>query len=207
MGKKVDMFQASKEMGTRVSEFMRTQVWGITLRTRLRKEVEGLEAKIGNLETLKGSILDDGDKLKVLAEQYQSEIEEKKEKVAQQIEDEATFTFTKADNEFFSAYKKADSRSGVGEAIKGWTETYNLKLDDTDFLEVLVEAISGSSRLGASGIIRSGATKFTKDKRSKKDVLIVLYGKLAEKMLAVGTLKPEQIPEDIRKAYAPKKKG
>ena len=207
MAKKVNMFTADKAMSDRVAEFMRCKVWGITLKTRLRKEIGELETKIANVKNLKGSILDKGDAIEKMIVGYQEEIKAAEEKCEKQLEEEAKFDYTENDNKFFKAYKAAENRDGVTAAVREWCECkeYHLDIADTTFLDNIVEAISGARKLGASAIIRSEAKKFTNDKRSKGDILAILYGRLAEKMLEAGTLKAEKIPEDIRAYYAPKK--
>ena len=77
---------------------------------------------------------------------------------------------------------------------------------DNDIVASIYDAISGKKRASASTIIKSGAKQFVDVKRSKGDVVGLLYGTLAERMLEVGTLKATEIQEDVREFYAPKKK-
>ena len=204
MSKKVNMFQADKEFSARVNEFMRCKVWNITLKTRMRKEVEGLEVKIQNVESLRGSIIDDGDKIDQMKAAYREEIAATEKKYQEQLEQEAKFDYTDADRLFYKAYSAAKDTADVLKALQEFCGTYGLTITDTNFEQELLDIIGGGARLGASAIIRSKATKFTKDKRSKVDVLTLLYGRIAEKMLEAGTLKPQDIPADIAKAYAKK---
>lgn len=80
-----------------------------------------------------------------------------------------------------------------------------MDIEGTTLENDILSAIKGEKAANGRTIIKSGATQFTQ-KRSKGDVLKVFYGKLAEHMLAAGTLKAQEIPEDVKKAYAKKGK-
>lgn len=201
--KKVDMFKADRQMAVRVAEYMRTKVWGITLKTRLKKELASYEEQL--------KIIADPEQRVMTAEEaegFRRRVEARakfaKEKFDAQMKEEARFELTDADKAFYAAYKGADTDDKIKQAIVAWAKVYDLDLTGTDLLAELFRAISGARKLGASAIIRSEATKFTDDKRTKNDVLSILYGRMAEKMLEAGTLKPQAIPEDIREYYAPK---
>ena len=207
---KVDFFKADKSMSTRVADFMSKKVWGITLKSRLTREIRGLEDKIANLEKLRGSILDKTDEdgnntLDLQKKEFEAQSEVKQNELKAQLEAEAKFEFTDNDNRFFKAYKSAKTDKEVKDAIIGWFEEYKLDVKGTTTLDNLADAISGSRRANSKTVIRSNATQFTNDKRTKGDVLGVFYGRLSELMLAVGTLKATAIQEDVREFYAPKK--
>ena len=203
--KKTDLFKADKVMAERVSEFMRTKVWGITLKARFKKEEEQTLASINGLKNLDGSVLADKGEESIKA--LEKHLEELAEKLSKQLEEEAKFDFTDNDKNFYKGYKSAQTEEEVINAIIGWFKVYNLEVSkDNDIVISINDAISGSKRASASVIIRSGATKFTDAKRSKGDVIGLLYGTLAERMLEVGTLKATEIQEDVREFYAPKKK-
>lgn len=203
--KKTDLFKADKVMAERVSEFMRTKVWGITLKARFKKEEETILASIEGLKKLEGSVLADkgADSISALEEK----LDELAEKLSKQLEEEAKFDFTDNDKNFYKGYKSAQTEEEVINAIIGWFKVYNLEVSkDSDVVVLINDAISGHKKASASAIIRSNATKFTETKRSKGDVIGLLYGTLAERMLEVGTLKATEIQEDVREFYAPKKK-
>lgn len=203
--KKIDMFQADRAMAERVADYMTKKVWGITLRKRLSLDIKKLEDSIQGLENCRGSII--GTNVDEAIANIRTQIDEKKKKVAKQIADEARFEWCKADDIFYKAYKNAETKAQIYTAIEAWFAEYNLGVAQTDFEFALMDAISGERNATATQIIRSGATKFTVEKRTKNDILRIFYGKLSEKMLEVGTLKPATIPEDIRDAYAPKKRN
>ena len=202
--KKVDLFQADKTMAERVSDFMQKKVWGITLQARYKKEVETIQASIEGLRKLEGSILAEQTEGNIKA--LEDRIVELTEALKKQKEEEATFSFTEADNTLFTAYKKATTNAMVYSAIVEWFKGYNLDVDCTTFVQSMMDAISGKQPGNNKSIIRSGATVFNAEKRTKTNFLKVFYGELAEAMLKAGTLKATAIPEDVREFYAPKAK-
>lgn len=202
--KKTDLFKAEKAMSERVADFMRTKVWGITLKARCKKEIEEAEASIVGLKKLDGSILAESSKESIIA--LEARITELQNKLSEQLKSEATFELTENDKTFYKSYKEAESEVGVAEAIIAWFDAYKLKVDkENDIVISILEAIGGKKRASAKVIINSGATQFVEGKRTKTDVIGLLYGTLAERMLEVGTLKPTAIQEDVREFYAPKK--
>ena len=200
MSKKVDMFKASKEMSTRVADFMRVQVYNATLQTRYKRDMKAMDEKIEKTpDILKGSIFaDDLDNIIAGLVAEKEEIAEKYQKLREEAE---KFEFTKADNEFYKEYKNGNVKAG----LIAWGKEYGLELEDTDFLGVLAYGISGVKTGNARTIIKSEGKEFTQT-RNKGDILKVMYGLLSEKMLMVGTLKPETIPEDVRHYYDKKRK-
>lgn len=204
--KKTDLFKADKAMSGRAAEFMRTKVWGITLKARCKAEIAKAEASIEGLRNLDGSVLGNKGKDSIMA--LEAHITELNNKLTEQLKEEATFELTENDKTFYKSYKEAENESAVINAIIAWFGAYNLTVTgDNDIVISILEAISGKKRASAKVIINSGATKFVENKRTKTDVIGLFYGTLAERMLEVGTLKAEAIQEDVREFYAPKKKS
>ena len=201
---KVDLFKADKAMAERVSKFMNAKVWGIVYRKRAEADIKAFEGSIEAKKRMEGSVL--WDKAQAEIASLEADIATTKEELKKNLEDNATFDYTEADNAFYKAYKEAENDDAVAEAVATWFRGYNLEVVGTDFLADILHAISGERKAGASVIIKSGATQFTIAKRAKNDILCVFYGKLSEKMLKAGTLKATEIPADIREMYAPKKK-
>lgn len=202
--KKVDMFTADKAFSDRVVEFMHTQVWNVVVRSRLQKAREEYAQKLENLENLKGSIITD-EQIEALKTKYAAELQAAEEELDALAEKEMTFSHSEQDKTFYKEYKEAgEDTDEIKKAIQKFCESYRLQIANTDFLEELTFCVSGVKKAGASTVIKSGAKKFTQT-RSKSDVLCVLYGRLAEKMVEAGTLKAEKIPADVRDAYTQKK--
>lgn len=203
--RKTDLFKANREMSERVAEFMRTKVWGITLKARCQKEIKEAQTGIDGLKKLKGSILGENAHNDIIA--LEAHITELNEKLKKQLEEEALFEYTKEDGEFYKAYKNATNNTEVANAIIGWFKVYNLEVtSENDIVVSIMDAISGKKKASAKTIINSGAERFVEDKRTKGDIMGLLYGTLAERMLEVGTLKPTAIQDDVKEFYAPKKK-
>ncbi len=201
---KVNMFQADKAFSARVNEYMHCKVWSIVIKTRLRKQVEGLETSITNAESLRGSILDVDDHIDKLIAGYKAQIVDAEKQAKAQADKEAKFDYTDTDRAFYKAYVAAKDVADVLKALQDFCMAYHLSIRDTSFEQELLDIIAGGRKLGATQVIRSKATRFTSDKRAKGDVLNLLYGRIAEKMLQAGTLKAQDIPADIAKAYAKK---
>lgn len=207
--KKVDMYKASKEMSTRVSDFMNKNVWGITLKTRYQQQLKKAEDQLtfwkeAN-EKAKGSVMDG--KYDEEVKNAENAIPVLQEKYEDQRKKEATFEFTDADKTFFKEYSNADSKEDMQKALYNWFSHYELTediLSGSDLESNILNAIRGERKGSAKTIIQSGATQFTQ-KRTRNDILTVFYGKLSEYMLSAGTLKATEIPEDVRDIYAPKK--
>lgn len=203
--KKIDMFKADRAMADRVSEYMNKKVWGITLRKRLQSDILKHENSIQGLENCRGSIV--GTNVDDAIAELRAQIADKKQKVQKQIAEEARFEWDANDKAFYKAYKNATTDAMVYTALEKWFEAYHLDVAQTDFEFAIIKAIGGERNATATQIIRSGATQFVVGKRTQNEVMRIFYGKLSEKMLEVGTLKPSAIPEDIREAYAPKKRA
>lgn len=201
---KVDLFKADKAMAERVSKFMNAKVWGIVFRKRAEQDIKAFEGSIEAKKRLEGSAL--WEKAQAEIASLEQDIANTEEALKKNLEENATFDYTEADNTFYNSYKSAETDAAVIEAVETWFKGYKLEVAGTDFLADIIHAISGERKAGASTIIKSGATQFTIAKRAKNDILCVFYGKLSEKMLEAGTLKATEIPEDIREMYAPKKK-
>ena len=202
--KKVDMFKADKTFAARVCEYMHARVWGIVYKKRLQVELEELDRKIAILDEMSkdGTEIMTADELKEAQERYASLKEEATKKYQKKVEEDATFAYSEHDNAFFKTYSKdGDHRE---EAVIDFCEAYGLQVQDTTMLDDIVSALGGARKASATTIIRSKAKTFTLDKRSKGDILNILYGRIAEYMIKAGTIKPQSIPDDIRQAYAKK---
>lgn len=201
MSKKVNLFDASKEMSERVAQFMRVKVWNVTLKARLEKTVKDCEAKIETLKEIGPSVGKDfSEEITTLS----GLVDQAKKDYDKALKEAEKFEYTDNDKTFYKLY--ADSDKDTIKAIIHWFEKYNLEVDeDTNIVLDIFSAISGARKLGGRQIVRANAEKFTDDVRTKTDVLTIFYGRLAEAMMQAGTLKPEAIPEDVREFYAPKK--
>lgn len=206
--KKVDMFKADKKFSTRVTEYMHARVWGIVYKKRLEVELAEYDRKLAIAREISedeatSTILskEDAERLAVKYAELKEQVENKYAKL---VEENAKFEYTEYDKAFYKTYSAdGDNRA---KAVTDFCSAYKLEVKDTNMLEDIVSAIGGARKASAGQVVRSNATKFTDAKRTKSDVLNILYGRIAEYMLKAGTIKPEAIPEDIRAAFAPKKK-
>ena len=202
---KVNWYSASKDLSARVLEFGDAKLWGIIHRSQAKAKIAKIEASIGHLEELKGSILDEGDNLENMRKDYESQIDAVNAELEQLLEKDAKFVYTANDEKFYKTYKKASTDKEVKDAIVEWIACYGIDTADTKDVAMLYDAIRGAKKLGAGAIVRSNGTKFTNDKRSKGDVMGIFYGKMCELLVAAGTIKLVQLPEDVRAMYTKKK--
>ena len=207
--KKVDLFKASEAMSERVSDYMNKKVWGIVLKTRYQFDLAKAEKRqefwVSENDRLKKKTGEN--KYVQEIEDIKAEIVELQTKYEDQRQKEATFAYTDADKTFYKLYEKAEDKESVLKAVRQWFAPYKLvDIEGSTLEESIYDAITGDRRASARTIINSGATKFTQ-KRSKNDVLGLFYSRLSELMLEAGTLKPSEIPEDVREQFAPKKKA
>lgn len=200
---RVDLFAASREMSTRVADYMRIKVWNVTIKARLDKAIKDGKARI---ETLEGLAKDTGKDYSEAIADIEQVVEDAKANYAKLLEEGEKFELTENDKEFYANYKNEGMANEA--AIVKWFKKYELELEAEDELVVdLASAIAGARKLSGRGIVRANAEQFTDNVRTKSDVMTVFYGRLSERMLEAGTLKPEAIPEDVRAFYAPQKKN
>lgn len=205
--KKVNWYSASKDLAARVVEFGDAKLWGIIHRSQCKAKIAGLEVKIENLQELKGSMLDVDGRIDAQISEYQEQIEKAQAYCDEQIEKDAKFSYTANDTAMYKAYKSAESDKDIKTAITAWLKYYGVDAVDTKDLAMLTEAISGARRLGAGAIVRAKGKEFTSDKRTKNDVLGILYGKMTELLVAAGTVKLVSIPKDVQAMYVKTKKN
>ena len=199
--KRTDLFAANKEMSTRVADYMRIKVWNVTIKARLEKALKDGAQRI---ETLQGLAQDTGKDYSEAISDIEAVVEAARENYKKLVEDGEKFELTENDKEFYKNYKNEGMKNE--DAIVKWFKKYDLDLKSGDDLVVdLASAIAGARKLSGRGIVKADAEKFTDNVRTKSDVMTVFYGRLSERMLEAGTLKPEAIPEDVRAFYAPKK--
>lgn len=204
--KKVDLFSASKDFSARVNEYMTCTVWAAIINARFKRDTEKLNTRIENAESLRGSILDVDGHVDALIDSLKQELVDLGKKHQDDLERQGRFEFNDAEKDFYADYKSAKDLDGISKAVVDFCAVYKLDVKGSDLLNDLTYAVSGKKAASGTRVIKSGATVFTAT-RSKKDVLSTLYGVLTEKMIAAGTLKIMNIPEDVRAMYAKKKRG
>lgn len=205
--RKANLFNAEKRMSERVENFMYCNVWKAVINDRYKAESENIKAKLSfQFDAFAKATNNERDSIQEKINVLQKELTTLVDKKKDQLERETTFEYTQNDNNFYIMYKAAENTLEVRKAIRQWFAAYALvEIDGTTLENDILEAIKGEKAANGRTIIKSGATQFTQ-KRSKSDVLKVFYGKLSEHMLAAGTLKAQEIPEDVRMAHAKKSK-
>lgn len=205
--RKANLFNAEKRMSERVENFMYCNVWKAVINDRYNAESEKIKAKLSfQFDVFAKASIDEREPIQEKINVLQNELATLADKKKDQLERGFTFEYTQNDSNFYGMYKAAEDTLGIRKAIRQWFAAYALvDIEGTTLENDILSAIKGEKAANGRTIIKSGATQFTQ-KRSKGDVLKVFYGKLAEHMLAAGTLKAQEIPEDVKKAYAKKGK-
>ena len=189
-----------KALSERVAEFMTTKVWAYTLTDRYNTEKKDIEKAIESTNKLRGSIHENT--IEETLKGYEAKLVELEEKLEKEEEEKARFKFTDADNKFYNAYKKATTNAQIHSALVAWFATFEVDASvDPRFINDLMATFSGKAKGTKSTVFKSEGTKFNREKRTKTDVLVILYGELAEIMIAKNLIRPAQIPEDMHEKY------
>ena len=200
MTKRVDLFQADRLMGTRVTQYMDAFLWKEGVKVVYRDKIKECEKKIRTLDMIEGSILKDKEGPR---ETYEAEIASLKKKLADTLkndENKVEFSFDDNDKKLYKAIEKAETRAQKYRAFQAWFERYALFTDDYDFISEFVGDTSGK-RLGTTRkVVESNATEWLSDPKMK-EFLNIFYRSLGMKLISVGVIKPSVIPEELRQSY------
>lgn len=189
-------------MNERVSEYATVCLSGITLKVRFNKAVEKLSNSIKVLETLKEESAISADSLDKEIDERRNEIEKLTNDHKEAMKKKARFVYTAEDYDLFDAFKAGED---LAEAFVTWADAWSLDLRNTGLLKDLVNGVSGKQgKASARTIINTEFGTMTKD-RNMRNFLDIAYGIMCEECVKKG-LKMD-IPDDVRAAYAPKKKA
>lgn len=190
----------NKALSERVAEFMTTKVWAYTLSDRYNAEKKDILKAIESTKKLKGSVLEST--LEETIKGYETKLADLESKLKKEQAEKARFQFSDADNKFYNAYKKATTHAQIYSALVEWFATFGVDASvDSTFINNLLNSFSGKAKGTKSTVFKSDATVFNREKRTKTDVLVIIYGELAEIMIAKNCIRPVQIPEDMREKY------
>lgn len=189
-----------KALSDRVVEFMTTKVWSYTLTDRYNAEKKDIEKGIESTKKLVGSIHESN--IEETINGFNKKLVELNEKLKKEQEEKARFKFSEADNSFYNEYKKATTNAQIHSALVRWFATFDVDATvNPMFVNDLMVCFSGKAKGTKSLTLKSDGTRFNREKRTKTDVLVILYGELAEIMIKKGSIKPVAIPEDMREKY------
>lgn len=199
--KNVNLRTADRTMNERVSEYATIRLSNITSAVRHKKAVAELEASIKSLEACIGTSKVKADFPALIAEK-RSELDKLEADYKEALKKRERFVYTKEDLELYNAYLNHED---LETALYHWGMAWKLDLTATKQLRTMAEAVSGKQgKASTRTVINSGFATMTKD-RSKQNFLDLVYGLLTEECVRQG-LKMD-IPDDVRAAYAPKKKA
>lgn len=202
---RVDFFQASRDLSDRVSEFFRCVLHKKELNLIYNEKISSEEKSLENLLEIdeKGTTipeLQDPIAREKMATVKMARIEELRRQKQEQIDKEATFTWTDSDKEFKKSIKNATCNDEIVKAVRKWFADYTLVIDGTDFERACIESV-GKKIKDRKIIDSEGAECMAYD---ENNALKNMYGVSFEYMVQAGTIKSAQIPEVLREKYAKK---
>ena len=210
---KANMFKADREMAVRVADFATFYISRITDSRRHANLIKSIDGTIKGLNNSLGSALDKDAALAAIeGELALKDAENARYKKA--CEDRAKWVWAEEDVELYkaiSAYNSSmnpstEQTEAVQKAVIAWFKAWGLTTDkDTNLVKDIVRATGGLRMASGKTVVNSGAETWTAS-RTKADVLKVAYAVTLQYMIKAGTVKPAAIPDDIREAFAPKKK-
>lgn len=205
----INLFNASRELSTNVSNYMGDVVVRGIYNTRCNAIVKETKATIDSLEKM--TAIDEDAKLKTIESLY-TKIEKEKKNCKETIDSLISYKYTEADNKLYKAYSEAfkkdsddEKNAGVVSAIRVWFKGYNLVIDNTKFESIILSAIAGERAQSFSALAKNDFTTWT-TARTKNDFLKVFFMKLCELMIDAGTIKKASLPADVVELVCPKKK-
>ena len=212
--KKINMFKADRAMAARVEDFATLYISKITDSKRHSSLIKSIDGTIKGLNNSLGSALDKETAVTAVEAQIAlKDAENARYKKA--CEDRAKWVWAEEDVELYkaiSAYNSsmnpsAEQTETVENAVIAWFSAWGLETDkNTNIIKDIVRATGGLKIATSRVIVNSGAETWT-SARTKADVLKVAYAVTLQYMIKAGTVKPAAIPDDIREAFAPKKKA
>lgn len=195
----VDFFCANRELSDRVSEFFRCVLRKKEINLEYSNKITELQNSIENLEKLAGSIM--ADQIPALKQAAYDQLQTFESDRKKLIDEQATFEYTQADKDFKKAMSKNPAADEVMEEVGKWFDNYGLNVRDTFFMEEVCGTFG--MKIDYKTIVNTDGKRTLKV--DSNNVLKNLYACAYEHMVAVGTIKANQIPELVRKAYMPKK--
>lgn len=189
----VDLFQAKKEMSTRVEEYVKCRILAKKIKKEYADKIAAIESKLGNLDTWVGSIFEKD--IPAQQKAWEDEIADLESKRDEQLKTEAKFDFTKGDKEFKKALKGLDMNNPkIEQEIIKWFSNYDLDVTNSVLLYDIIDAIGGKEDFNKL-VDTEGLDAVSVD---NSRALSMLYWVAFRHMATVGTIKKAQIPDIIK---------
>lgn len=203
--KKVDVYAADKTLVDRIGEFVLCHTEYINIKAKYDAKIKAYEIILADKSREDRVWVDDDQKnAAILA--AQKDLDDLKKERDDLIERRARFRYTLGDDVFYNTYSTASEQAKVEQAFVEWCKFYNLETEASDLLNMVMVAIGGEGKLGTRDHVRSviaGAPKFC-GSRKKREVLDVMYGKIAEYFISKGRSPMPEFDEIVIKKYGKK---
>lgn len=196
--KKINLFEAKKELSTRVTDYMDNYVNRAEISATYTAKMKELRNDLKSVKNLEGSFYTH-EELTEKIRKVEEKIEKMQEEKDNAIKSANTFTFTEGDKKLKKAINGANYEE-IKKAVIEWGKDYNLNLSDTYLLQDIMRA--AVQRQDVKTFVKSEGN--TNLKYSPQTTLNNMYSVLYTAMINAGTIKTPQIPEILREKYAKK---
>lgn len=200
---KVDVYAADKTLYDRIAEFLQCNVKAITLRTRYNKRIAAYETILEEKKRPDKVWISEDAKAEAIAA-VEKDLADLRAEFKRHMDAQARFQYTSGDEVFYNKYANATCDMHIQLAFVEWAAFYNLKVENTDLCNRVIKAVGGRTSTTPRQKVNGGKCNRT---RQKNDVLKVMYGEVADYMVEKGLTLPMQFDDDIKAAYAPKKRN
>lgn len=203
--KKVDVYAADKNLIDRIGEFVVCHTEYINLSVKYRARIKAYEAILEDKSRADRVWINDDDKTAAITA-AQKDLDDIKAEYKKLVDEKARFRYTAGDDAFYNTYSTASDQEKVEAAFVEWCAFYNLKTEASDLLNSVMIAIGGKGKLKAKQHVQSvmaGKVKFN-GSRSKREVLDVMYGEIAEYFITKGRSPMPEFEAEVLKKYGKK---
>ena len=196
--KKINLFNADRELSTRVADYMSCYVNRVEIVATYGAKIAKLREDLKGVMNLEGSFYST-EELAEKVGKVEVKIQKLENEKVEALKKINTFTFTENDKIFKKSVIGADF-NGLKKAIVEWCKNYNIDVTDTSLLKDILNSI-GMRQDCKTLVTTDGNTNL---KYSPQTALNNMYSTLYTAMISVGTIKAVQIPEILREKYAKK---
>lgn len=198
---RINYFDVSRDTSATVLFFFESKLNLASIKAFYADAIAVIQAKIDGVEKLRGSILWESENARI--PEYEEQIHALEEKRDAAIKAEDKYTYTKADRAFMKAVD--GMKKGTGVALYGAVETLLVELlgeqaKGSDTVRACVDSIG--EKVTTNRLVATGGTECKAI--NKTEAIKAVYGQVFEEMVLAGTIKPAQIPENLRAKYEEK---
>lgn len=205
--RRIDWFKADRKLAENVTDFMMRTVWYAEVKDEKERILAKEDKFIENYDSLKDSIIWDEAhenelmRLKVARMEHEKQLDEwiKKAPIRWKLSDFDGLS------EFNKDYKIEFAQNGeegdFSRAIVKLFKKYGVDITGTEELEILANSVKGLDPASMKTTVTSDGNVWTDGRRNPAKIIV---RRLAEILIAVGTVKPAKIAPELKERYANK---